>query len=109
MVKGVTVAGILDSPTVKRWGTGATSSVKIGTLHSFPTIKKLSPTEMQSRRKKGLCYNYDEVYTLGHMCKKKQLYMLVGEDDGSRRIFQLWKIWQKIQRKMCKKVICQSP
>ena len=31
---------------------------------------------MQVRREKGLCYNYDERFGLGHRCKKQQLFIL---------------------------------
>jgi hypothetical protein len=31
---------------------------------------------MQSRREKGLCFNCDEKFALGHKCKIKQLYVL---------------------------------
>ena len=41
-----------------------------------PTFRKLSWTEMQVRREKGLCYNYDERFGLGHRCKKQQLFIL---------------------------------
>lgn len=33
-------------------------------------VKKLAPTEMQARRDQGLYYNYDEIYSFGHRCKK---------------------------------------
>lgn len=28
-----------------------------------------------------LCYNYDEVYSFGHCCKAKQVFMLSREGD----------------------------
>ena len=31
---------------------------------------------MQARREKGLCYNCDERFGLGHRCKKQQLFFL---------------------------------
>ena len=31
---------------------------------------------MQARREKGLCYNCDERFRLGHRCKKQQLFVL---------------------------------
>ncbi|KAL5706540.1 hypothetical protein ACHQM5_024694 [Ranunculus cassubicifolius] len=51
---------------------------------SSPTlpIQKLTPQEMLVRREKGLCYNCDEVYSFGHRCKQKQLFMLLGDEDG---------------------------
>ena len=36
---------------------------------------------MQARRDKNLCYYCDEVYHRWHTCTKKQLYILIGEDN----------------------------
>ncbi|KAJ4969772.1 hypothetical protein NE237_002871 [Protea cynaroides] len=46
-------------------------------------IKRLTPMEMQDRRDKGLCYNCDEKFVLGHRCKHRQLFLLeyTSEDD----------------------------
>ncbi|XP_043700319.1 uncharacterized protein LOC122651046 [Telopea speciosissima] len=46
----------------------------------FP-IKRLSSAEMQQRRDKGLCYNCDERFTIGHRCKNRMLFLL-EPDDG---------------------------
>lgn len=42
-----------------------------------PPIRKLSPAELQARRKKGLCYNCDDKYSPGHRCKR-QFHLLVA-------------------------------
>ena len=44
-------------------------------------IKQLTPTEMQAKRDKGLCYNCDEPYFFGHKCKKMQVYVKIWEED----------------------------
>ncbi|XP_049345420.1 uncharacterized protein LOC125809928 [Solanum verrucosum] len=46
--------------------------------------KLLSPAEMEERRSKGLCFNCDEKYSYGHVCKKKRqlFYMEVEEGEG---------------------------
>lgn len=36
---------------------------------------------MEARRDKGLCYNCDEKYVRGHRCQRRQLYLLVGENE----------------------------
>ncbi|PPS04609.1 hypothetical protein GOBAR_AA16056 [Gossypium barbadense] len=41
---------------------------KIGS--STPFIKRLTWAEMVERRAKGLCYNCDESYSMGHKCKR---------------------------------------
>ncbi|KAF2297357.1 hypothetical protein GH714_021883 [Hevea brasiliensis] len=33
-------------------------------------VRRLSPDEMEERRKKGLCFNCDEQFVRGHQCKK---------------------------------------
>jgi hypothetical protein len=38
--------------------------------------RRLSPVEMQDRRAKGLCFNCDEKFFLGHRCKK--LFVIEG-------------------------------
>ncbi|MCH95241.1 hypothetical protein A2U01_0016216, partial [Trifolium medium] len=48
---------------------------------SFP-IKHLSPSEMQLRRSKGLCFNCDEQFHTGHRCKDKQFLLLLGDDES---------------------------
>ncbi|RVW22785.1 putative polygalacturonase [Vitis vinifera] len=51
---------------------------------STPAIRRLSPTELKERRDKGLCFNCDEKFALGHQCKK--LFLIQGcwleEDSG---------------------------
>lgn len=37
---------------------------------------------MQAKRENGLCYYYDETYSLGHKCKKLQVYMISGEEGS---------------------------
>ena len=31
---------------------------------------------MEDHKKKGLCYNYDENFSLGHRCATQKLYLL---------------------------------
>lgn len=46
----------------------------------FP-IKYLSPTEMDARRAKGLCFNYHEIFFRGHSCKTKPFLLLMADED----------------------------
>ncbi|KAL5844111.1 hypothetical protein ACOSQ4_010069 [Xanthoceras sorbifolium] len=46
------------------------------------TIKKLSTIEMLGRREKGLCYNCDEKFFVGHKCKGR-LFLFLVDDDSS--------------------------
>ena len=43
-------------------------------------FKRLSRTEMDERRAKGLCFNCDEVYNRGHQCKR--LFWLDGIEES---------------------------
>lgn len=46
-----------------------------------PTIKRISPTEMEKQREQGLCYNCDETYTPGHKCARPQLFFMVADEE----------------------------
>ena len=39
-------------------------------------IKRISPVQMEERKKKGLCYNCDEKWAPGHKCKSAMLFLL---------------------------------
>ncbi|XP_052876295.1 uncharacterized protein LOC128282166 [Gossypium arboreum] len=63
------------SPTTKSFAKGGGQTTKpmgnnskIGS--SAPFIKRLTPADMAERRAKGLCYNCDESYSMGHKCKR---------------------------------------
>lgn len=36
---------------------------------------------MEARKDKGLCFNCDEKYLRGHRCQKRQLFLLIGDDE----------------------------
>ncbi|XP_023920704.1 uncharacterized protein LOC112032172 [Quercus suber] len=39
-------------------------------------VKRISPAQMEERKKKGLCYNCDEKWIPGHKCKSAMLFLL---------------------------------
>jgi hypothetical protein len=43
-------------------------------------IQKLTRAETVERQLKGLCYNCDDKYFLGHKCKEKNVFMVISED-----------------------------
>jgi hypothetical protein len=43
-------------------------------------IQKLTKAEMDERQLKGLCYNCDDKYFLGHKCKEQNMFMAISED-----------------------------
>lgn len=44
-------------------------------------IRRLSDKEWQSRKEKGLCFRCDEKWVIGHKCKKKELSVLVAQEE----------------------------
>jgi hypothetical protein len=42
-------------------------------------IQKLNRAEMDERQLKGLCYNCDDKYFLGHKCKERNLFMAISK------------------------------
>jgi hypothetical protein len=49
-------------------------------------IQKLTKAEMVECQLKGLCYNCDEKYFLGHKCKEQKLFMYISEDISEEDI-----------------------
>ena len=45
-------------------------------------LQRLTSTQMEERRKLGLCYNRDEKWQMGHKCKGAKLFLLEGWDVG---------------------------
>jgi hypothetical protein len=43
-------------------------------------IQKLTRVEMAEHQLKGLCYNCDDKYLLGHKCKEQNIFMAISED-----------------------------
>jgi hypothetical protein len=43
-------------------------------------IQKLTRAEMVECQLKGLCYNCDEKYFLGHKCKEQNIFRAISED-----------------------------
>jgi hypothetical protein len=43
-------------------------------------IQNLNNAEMVERQLKGLCYNCDDKYFLGHKCKEQNIFMAISED-----------------------------
>lgn len=45
-------------------------------------VKKLSLTELQERKSKGLCYNCNEKYTPGHECIREEETRIMGKKSS---------------------------
>ncbi|GJW40191.1 hypothetical protein Tco_0066036 [Tanacetum coccineum] len=52
------------------------------------TMKRLTWDEIQKRRAQGLCFNYDEKFSVGHKCKGPQLRVMESDlDEGDYESF----------------------
>lgn len=47
----------------------------------FGEIRRLSEKELQYKRERGLCFKCDEKWTAGHRCKRKELSILLGQEE----------------------------
>ncbi|XP_063935341.1 transposon Tf2-1 polyprotein isoform X1 [Daucus carota subsp. sativus] len=84
--------GTSTSPPVGRgWSSslsesqGSVQSPKpTGSASSTGEVKRLTEKELQEKRAKGLCYRCDAKWVLGHRCRKKELsVLLIEEEDES--------------------------
>ena len=41
---------------------------------NFPQPTRVTPQQLEEKREKGLCYNYDSKCTKGHKCDEKKLF-----------------------------------
>lgn len=60
-------------------------------FNTRPTIpmRRISPTQTQERREKGLCYFCEDKYQPGHRCNKPRLYLLEGvELEGKEGVVE---------------------
>ena len=48
---------------------------------SLPQPTKLTPQQLDERRAKGLCFNYDNKYSKRHKCTEKKLFCIDFEEE----------------------------
>ena len=46
-----------------------------------PQPTRLTPQQLEERREKGLCFNYDSKYSKGHKCGEKKLFYTYYEEE----------------------------
>ena len=51
---------------------------------SLPQPIRLTPQQLEEKRAKGLCYNYDSKYTKGHKCAEKKLFYTDCEEEEEK-------------------------
>ncbi|PON83239.1 hypothetical protein TorRG33x02_209430 [Trema orientale] len=66
----------------------AATSTKDSAPNSNALVKRLTDSELQARKAKGLCFHCDEKYSVGHCCKNKALQVLVVHDDTNDALLQ---------------------
>ncbi|CAL1354673.1 unnamed protein product [Linum trigynum] len=61
-----------------------TASIRAGPRAPPKGFTRMSPAEIEHKRREGKCFNCDERFTFGHKCGKPDLMFLVGrwEDEG---------------------------
>lgn len=56
-------------------------------------IKRLTPSEMEGRREKRLCYNCESKFTPRHRCRTSHfLCLLVERDDDSKMVAEMFEV-----------------
>jgi len=71
--------GLLPTPTHVK-PLSASPSLSNSSCRVVTPVRKLTTTDLQARREKGLCYYYVEKYARGHRCKKK-FYLLIAAPE----------------------------
>ena len=85
------------------------SNVVIESKSKIP-IMRLTLAQMDERRKRGLCYNCDENWGVGHKCKNTKLFLLKGIELVCRvqSRAQITKLKEEVENKVVTKVVNQE-
>lgn len=74
--------------SIKPWDEGPKASIlgpplvsKIDLKGGKMVIQRISPSHMDERRKKGLCYYSDVKRVIGHKCKTPRIFLMEGLHD----------------------------
>ena len=51
---------------------------------SLPRPTRVTPQQLEEKRKKGLCYNCDRKYTEGHKCDENKLFYIDCEEEEEK-------------------------
>lgn len=91
-----TTYSLESSPnSIRSWATQAgessstVSSPKSSTQSSLGKVRggmrRLTDKELQEKRAKGLCFRCDEKWSIGHRCKRRELSILLIEEEEEER------------------------
>jgi hypothetical protein len=71
----------------------STSGAYTGSIYHFgahktivPQPKRLTPQQMDERREKGLCFNFDNKYGKGHKCSEKKVFYIDNEEEKDQEL-----------------------
>lgn len=92
--------GPFSPPVSRQWGPGSPESHSkaqspkstVSTTGSTGEVKRLTEKELQEKRAKGLCYRCDAKWAMGHRCKKKELSVMLIEEEEAPLLLQLKKL-----------------
>jgi len=51
------------------------------TAKAIVPVQKISPVQMEERRRKGLCYSCDAKWTRGHVCEGPKLFLIEAVEE----------------------------
>lgn len=76
-------------PSVKSWVSGGDSQSSVNMTKqsgansnkSWGEVRRLTEKELQDKRAKGLCYRCDDKWSIGHRCRRRELSVLLMEDE----------------------------
>lgn len=77
--------------SIKSWATGAGESQASVNMSKYTgsaastknlgEVRRLTDKELQEKRAKGLCFRCDDKWVIGHRCKRRELSVIVLEDE----------------------------
>lgn len=67
------------TPFISKIDTSRAQTISKFSNPTTPVFKRLTPAEKKESTAKGLCFNYDDKFSLGHKCKGKIFRMVADE------------------------------
>ena len=81
------------NPNPKPWNEGNKHSIlgpppviKNDAKGSKLPVQKISPAQMEDRRKKGLCYYCEDKWSVGHECRTPRIFLMDGLQEVVREV-----------------------
>ena len=86
-----TPTSTVGSTTTRSSSTNTTPSLLPTPVRNSTSIpfKRLTPEELASRRKKGLCFHCDEKFSRGHKCASSLFFLVMEDEESTVEVDQL--------------------